>query len=191
MQQRANQVAQVLTEDYGIVPGNRVMLRGPNNPWLVAAWLGVLKAGAVVVTTMPMLWAKEVSQLVDMTKPTVLITDHRHADGLEDLGSSAASPALITYGSEATDDLVQQTAVKSGEFSAVATASDDVALLGPTSGTTGKPKVTMHFHRDILANADTFAKHILKLTADDVVVCSARFAFSFVLGGLCVLTLRL
>lgn len=190
MQQRANQVAQVLTEDYGVVPGNRVMLRGPNNPWLVAAWLGVLKAGAVVVTTMPMLWAKEVSQLVDMTKPTVLITDHRHADGLEDLGSSAASPALITYGSEATDDLVQQTAVKSGEFSAVATASDDVALLGPTSGTTGKPKVTMHFHRDILANADTFAKHILKLTADDVVVCSAPFAFTFGLGSSVVFPLR-
>src|SRR5699024_4487143 len=133
---------------------------------------------------------KEVSQLVDMTKPTVLITDHRHADGLEDLGSSAASPALIPYGSEATDDLVQQTAVESGEFSAVATASDDVALLGPTSGTTGKPKVTMHFHRDILANADTFAKHILKLTADDVVVCSAPFAFTFGLGSSVVFPLR-
>lgn len=190
MQERANQVAQVLTEDYGVVPGNRVMLRGPNNPWLAAAWLGVLKAGAVVVTTMPMLWAKEVSQLVDMTQPTVLITDHRHAEGLDDLGTSAASPALITYGSEAPDDLLQQTAAKSGEFTAVETAADDVALLGPTSGTTGTPKVTMHFHRDILANADTFAKHILKMTADDVVVCSAPFAFTFGLGSSVVFPLR-
>ena len=192
LQRRANQVAQVLTEDYGVVPGNRVMLRGPNNPWQVAAWLGVLKAGAVVVTTMPMLWANEVQQLINLTKPNVLITDHRHADGLDEMrpGDGKPTPAIVTYGSAAADDLVQQAAVKTGEFTAVKTAADDVALLGPTSGTTGVPKVTMHFHRDILANADTFAKHILKMTADDVVACSAPFAFTFGLGSSVVFPLR-
>lgn len=192
LQHRANQIAQVLTEDYGVVPGNRVMLRGPNNPWQVAAWLGVLKAGAVVVTTMPMLWANEVQQLVELTKPTVLITDHRFVSGLEEMqfGEATPEPAIMTYGSDTDADLIQQAAPKAGEFTAVETASDDVALLGPTSGTTGVPKVTMHFHRDILANADTFAKHLLHMTADDVVACSAPFAFTFGLGSSVVFPLR-
>lgn len=192
LQHRANQIAQVLTEDYGVVPGNRVMLRGPNNPWQVAAWLGVLKAGAVVVTTMPMLWANEVQQLVELTKPTVLITDHRFVSGLEEMqfGEATPAPAIVNYGSDTDVDLIQQAALKAGEFTAVETASDDVALLGPTSGTTGVPKVTMHFHRDILANADTFAKHLLHMTADDVVACSAPFAFTFGLGSSVVFPLR-
>lgn len=192
VQRRANQIAQVLTEDYGVVPGNRVMLRGPNNPWQAAAWLGVLKAGAVVVTTMPMLWANEVQQLVELTKPTVLITDHRNAEGLAEMqpGGDTPLPAIITYGADTPDDLVQQATAKAGEFTAVQTAADDVALLGPTSGTTGVPKVTMHFHRDILANADTFAKHVLKMTADDVIICSAPFAFTFGLGSSVVFPLR-
>lgn len=192
LQHRANQIAQVLTEDYGVVPGNRVMLRGPNNPWQVAAWLGILKAGAVVVTTMPMLWANEVQQLVELTKPSVLITDHRFVNGLDEMqfNGTTPAPAIVTYGSDAAADLVQQVASKIGEFTAVETAADDVALLGPTSGTTGVPKVTMHFHRDILANADTFAKHLLKMTPDDVVACSAPFAFTFGLGSSVVFPLR-
>lgn len=190
VQQRANQIAQVLTEDYGVVPGHRVMLRGPNNPWQAAAWLGVLKAGAVVVTTMPMLWGAEVRQLAEMTKPTVLITDHRHAKGLDEVQEIPEAPSVITYGSDVAQDLIQQAAAKSGEFTAVPTSSDDVALLGPTSGTTGRPKITMHFHRDILANADTFAKHILKMDASDVVACSAPFAFTFGLGSSVVFPLR-
>lgn len=190
VQQRANQIAQVLTEDYGVVPGHRVMLRGPNNPWQAAAWLGVLKAGAVVVTTMPMLWGAEVRQLAEITKPTVLITDHRHAKGLDEVQEIPEAPSVITYGSDVAQDLIQQAAAKSGEFTAVPTSSDDVALLGPTSGTTGRPKITMHFHRDILANADTFAKHILKMDASDVVACSAPFAFTFGLGSSVVFPLR-
>lgn len=192
LQRRANQVAQVLTEDYGVVPGNRVMLRGPNNPWQAATWLGVLKAGAVVVTTMPMLWANEVQQLIELTKPTVLITDYRNADGLAEMqpGESSPMPEIITYGADTPDDLVQRANAKVGDFTAVQTAADDVALLGPTSGTTGVPKVTIHFHRDILANADTFAKHVLKMTPDDVIVCSAPFAFTFGLGSSVVFPLR-
>lgn len=188
LQQRANQVAQVLTEDLGIVPGNRVLLRGPNNPWIVAAWLGVLKAGAVVVTTMPMLRSTEVSSLIRLTKPVVAISDHRF---LNELAIAAGDDVtVISYGADDDGDLTSRCAGKSGQFTAVDTAADDVALLGPTSGTTGVPKVTMHFHRDILANADTFAKHILQPTADDVFAGSPPLAFTFGLGGLVVFPLR-
>lgn len=188
LQRRANQVAQVLTEDCGVVPGNRVLLRGPNNPWLVAAWLGVLKAGAVVVTTMPMLRPAEIATIVTLTKPTLAITDHRFAADM--LAAAGTGLPVLTYGADGYDDVAARCEAKSGDFTAVATAADDVALLGPTSGTTGTPKVTMHFHRDILANADTFARHILAPTADDVFAGSPPLAFTFGLGGLVVFPLR-
>ncbi|RDV12735.1 2-aminobenzoate-CoA ligase [Arthrobacter sp. RT-1] len=187
LQKRANQVAQVLTEDLGVVAGNRVLLRGPNNPWIVAAWLGVLKAGAVVVTTMPMLRSSEVATLIQLTRPVVAISDHRF---VEDLEAAAGEVAVVSYGGPDGGDFTARCAAKSGTFSAVDTAADDVALLGPTSGTTGVPKVTMHFHRDILANADTFARHILQPTADDVFAGSPPLAFTFGLGGLVVFPLR-
>ena len=185
---RANQVAQVLVEDYGLVPGNRVMLRGPNNAWLVACWLGVIKAGGVVVTTMAALRAAEISKLATLTGPVALITDHRFAE--DALKASGGGYPVISYGGTSRDDLAQQAAGKSGEFTAVATAADDVALLGPTSGTTGVPKITMHFHRDILANADTFARYILEPTKDDVFAGSPPLAFTFGLGGLVVFPFR-
>ncbi|QOT23516.1 AMP-binding protein [Paenarthrobacter sp. YJN-D] len=193
LQTRSNQVAQVLTEDLGVVPGNRVLLRGPNNPWIVAAWLGVLKAGAVVVTTMPMLRSTEVATLIGLTKPVVAISDHRFVDELAIAAGDDVT--VLAYGSttgNADDDgdLTSRCGRKSGEFAAVDTAADDVALLGPTSGTTGVPKVTMHFHRDILANADTFARYILQPTADDVFAGSPPLAFTFGLGGLVVFPLR-
>ncbi|NQD88406.1 AMP-binding protein [Paenarthrobacter sp. CM16] len=192
LQQRSNQVAQVLTEDLGVVPGNRVLLRGPNNPWIVAAWLGVLKAGAVVVTTMPMLRSTEVSTLIALTKPVVAISDHRFVDELKVAAGDAVQ--VLTYGAgngfDDDGDLTSRCGHKSGMFTAVDTSADDVALLGPTSGTTGVPKVTMHFHRDILANADTFARHILQPTSDDVFAGSPPLAFTFGLGGLVVFPLR-
>ncbi|PTT70390.1 AMP-binding protein [Arthrobacter sp. HMWF013] len=188
LQKRANQVAQVLTEDLGVVPGNRVLLRGPNNSWIVAVWLGVLKAGAVAVTTMPMLRSIEVASLIRLTKPVVAISDHRF---IAELALAAGKDvAVLPYGSDDDGDLTARCAAKSGQFTAVDTAADDVALLGPTSGTTGVPKVTMHFHRDILANADTFARHILQPTADDVFAGSPPLAFTFGLGGLVVFPLR-
>lgn len=185
---RANQVAQVLVEDYSLRPGNRVMLRGPNNAWLVASWLGVLKAGGVVVTTMAALRAVEISKLAELTKPMLLITDHRYADDAAE--ASGGSYPVLNYGGTDGTDLAQRAAAKSGSFTSVATAADDVALLGPTSGTTGVPKITMHFHRDILANADTFARHILQPTKDDVFAGSPPLAFTFGLGGLVVFPFR-
>jgi 2-aminobenzoate-CoA ligase len=188
LQLRANQAAQVLTEDFGVVPGNRVMLRGPNNPWLVAAWLGVLKAGAVVVTTMPMLRAAEIQTLIQLTKPVVAVSDHRFFDDLA--GAAGAGVAVLAYGGTGIGDFASRCAAKSGKFAAIATAADDVAILGPTSGTTGTPKITMHFHRDILAIADTFGRHILQPTAEDVFAGSPPVAFTFGLGGLVIFPLR-
>ncbi|MGW9414629.1 AMP-binding protein [Arthrobacter cupressi] len=188
LQLRSNQAAQVLTEDFGVVPGNRVLLRGPNNPWLVAAWLGVLKAGAVVVTTMPMLRAAEIATLIELTKPAVAISDHRFVDEL--VTAAGAGLDVLAYGGSGIGDFTARCAAKSGEFTAVDTAADDVALLGPTSGTTGVPKVTMHFHRDILAIADTFARHILQPTSEDVFAGSPPLAFTFGLGGLVIFPLR-
>src|SRR5690348_3389424 len=180
---RANQAAQVLVEDVGLVPGNRVLLRGPNNPWLIASWFAVLKAGGVAVTTMALLRAGEIAALADITRPSLAISDHRFAAELDaaDLGIPA-----ILYGAGNGDDLASRCAGKTADFKAVATAADDVALLAPTSGTTGKPKATMHFHRDVLAIQDTFGSHVLMASPDDVFLGTPPVGFTFGLGGLVV-----
>ncbi|MGW9205918.1 AMP-binding protein [Embleya sp. NPDC055664] len=185
---RANQVARVLTEDLGLVPGNRVLLRGPNNPWLVACWFGVLKAGGVAVTTMPLLRAHELTTLCEIGRPTIALCDHRFMDE----PTAAAVPGLTTvaYGGDAADDLTRRCATKSADFEAVDTAADDVALIAFTSGTTGRPKATMHFHRDVLANSDTFSRHILKPTPDDLFAGTPPLGFTFGLGGLVVFPLH-
>ncbi|MGE5133520.1 MAG: AMP-binding protein [Gemmatimonadota bacterium] len=183
---RANQVAQVLTGDFGLVPGNRVLLRGPNNPWLVAAWFGVLKAGGVAVTTMPLLRAREITALAELTGPDLAVCDDRFASEL-----TAAVPGLpaVYYGD--SGDLASRCAGKSGDFPAVATAADDVAILAPTSGTTGKPKATMHFHRDLLAIDDTFGRHVLAAEPADVFAGTPPLGFTFGLGGLAVFPFRI
>ncbi|MEV5710497.1 AMP-binding protein [Actinoallomurus sp. NPDC052274] len=187
---RANQVAQVLTEDLGLVSGQRVLLRSPNNPWTVAAWLGVLKAGGVVVTTMAALRAREVTPIVERTRPSIALVDHRFAEDVHVVkDTTLPSMTVVEYGGAGADDLVERALVKSGRFSDVATAADDVALLGPTSGSTGVPKITMHFHRDLLSIDRTFGRPVLGLTPDDTVACSAPLAFTFGLGMLMVFPL--
>jgi 2-aminobenzoate-CoA ligase len=185
---KSNQIAQVLSEDLGLVAGNRVLLRGPNNPWLVACWLGVLKAGGVVVTTMHALRTAEIADVISLTQPSIAISDNRFVDEL--LEASVENITIVSYGSDDPADLITLSEAKSGVFENVPTAADDVALLGPTSGTTGTPKITMHFHRDILANADTFALFILKPVPEDVFAGSPPLAFTFGLGGLVVFPLR-
>ncbi|MDQ2814726.1 MAG: AMP-binding protein [Actinomycetota bacterium] len=182
-----NQLAQVLTQDYGLRPGHRVLLRGPNSPWLAAAWLAVLKAGGVTVTTMALLRPREIAAIAGLTKPDLALCDHRFAADL-----TAAAPGLTTllYGSEGPEDLTARCADKDGRFTAVSTAADDVAMLAPTSGTTGQPKVTMHFHRDILATADTFSRHLIKPRPDDVFTGTPPLGFTFGLGGLLLFPLR-
>ncbi|NDL59364.1 AMP-binding protein [Phytoactinopolyspora mesophila] len=191
LRDHANQIANVLTTQFGLVPGNRVLLRAPNNPWLVATWLGVLKAGGVVVLTMPLLRPAELITTIEMTRPDVAISDHRFLTDLQTARESAAPDLpVVPYGSSAGDDLLTLARGASTDFDDVPTAADDVALLAPTSGTTGKPKVTMHFHRDVLANADTFSRHIVKPTPDDVFTTTAPFAFTFGLGAALVFPLH-
>lgn len=185
---RANQVAQVLTEDLGLQPGNRVLLRGPNNPWLVASWFGVLKAGGVAVTTMPLLRAAELAELHDISRPVAALCDHRYLEELDAAG--AAGLTVVPYGGTGPDDLAARSEAKSGSFVNVDTAADDVALIAFTSGTTGRPKATMHFHRDVLANADTFSRHVLQPRQDDVFTGTPPLAFTFGLGGLVVFPLH-
>jgi 2-aminobenzoate-CoA ligase len=187
LRRRSDQVAQVLVEELGLVPGNRVLLRSPNNPWTVAAWLGVLKAGGVVVTTMAALRARELAPIVARTRPVVALVDHRFAD--EVLALQDPDLTVVVYGGEGADDLTRRVETTTGEFVAVETAADDVALLGPTSGSTGVPKITMHFHRDVLAIDDTFGR-TLGLGPGDLVACTAPLAFTFGLGMLVVFALR-
>ncbi|MDU0314033.1 AMP-binding protein [Phycicoccus sp. M110.8] len=188
---RTNQVAAVLTEDLGLVPGNRVLLRAPNTPWTVAAWLGTLKAGGVVVTTMAALRARELGPIVEKTQPSVALVDHRFVEDVHAVRDTVAPDLVVVpYAGDSADDLTRRAATKSGEFEAVDTAADDVALFGPTSGSTGVPKITTHFQRDILSIDNTFGRHVLRLEADDVVACTAPFAFTFGLGMLVVFPLR-
>ncbi len=184
----ANRVARVLVDELGIVAGNRVLLRGPNNPWLVACWFAVLRAGAVVVTTMPLLRPGELSTVHDIARIDLALCDHRFLDDLRaaDLGGAP----IVAYGGTGDDDLGPRVSAASPDFTPVETAADDVALLAFTSGTTGRPKATMHFHRDVLANADTFSRHVLKPTSEDVFTGTPPLAFTFGLGGLVVFPLR-
>jgi 2-aminobenzoate-CoA ligase len=190
LQHRANLVARVLVEDLGLVPGNRVLLRSPNNPWTVAAWLGILKAGGIAVTTMAALRPRELTPIVEKTKPTIALVDHRYIDDVVTMKElSRFDLSIVTYGGPAPDDLTKRILAKPAGFTPVQTAADDVALLGPTSGSTGTPKITMHFHRDLLSIDNTFGKQVLALRPDDVVSTTAPYAFTFGLGML-VFTLR-
>lgn len=188
LREHADAVARVLTEDLGLVTGNRVLLRGPNTPWLVACWLGVLKAGMVAVSTMPLLRAPELTAMHAISLPVAALCDHRNLAELE----RAAIPGLtvLAYGGPGPDDLTARCAARPGRFTAVPTAADDVALIAFTSGTTGRPKATLHFHRDVLANADTFSRHLLRPTCDDLFAGTPPLAFTFGLGGLVVFPLR-
>ena len=189
----SNRLARALVENYGIKPGNRILIRSGNNPALVAAWLAATKAGAVVVNTMPMLRSGELSKIVDKAEIALALTDSRIADEL--VACAKASKFLkqvVNFdGTSNHDAELDRIALdKPVNFDAVATGRDDVALLGFTSGTTGEPKATMHFHRDLLIIADGYAREVLKVTENDVFVGSPPLAFTFGLGGLAIFPLR-
>src|ERR1700722_8784087 len=191
LQRRANQIAQVLVDDLGLVPGNRVLLRSPNNPWAVAAWLGVLKAGGIVATTLAALRARELAPIVAKAQPSIALVDHRSVADVEQVrDTSAPQMAIVTVGGPGAGDLTARAEGKSGEFSNVLTAADDVALFCPTSGSTGVPKITTHFHRDVLSIDTPFGRAVLRLAPDDLVSCTAPLAFTFGLGMLVVFPLR-
>jgi 2-aminobenzoate-CoA ligase len=188
-----NRIAHALVEDYGIKPGNRILIRSANNPAMVACWLAATKAGAVVVNTMPMLRAGELGKIVDKAEVTLALCDTRLMDELATCAkTSKFLKQVIGFDGTANHDAeLDRIALSKGvNFEAVKTGRDDVALLGFTSGTTGEPKATMHFHRDLLIIADGYAKEILAVTPDDIFVGSPPLAFTFGLGGLAIFPLR-
>ncbi|MBB2915306.1 2-aminobenzoate-CoA ligase [Streptosporangium becharense] len=191
LQRRADQVAQVLTEDFALQPGNRVLLRSPNNPWAVASWFGILKAGGIAVTTMAALRVRDLSPVIAKTRPSIALVDHRYADDVRTIRDTEAPDLqIVTFGADSGQDLTIRCSAKSGAFDNVATAADDVALFGPTSGSTGTPKITTHFHRDLLSIDNTAGRTLLRLRPDDVVASTAPLAFTFGLGMLVVFPLR-
>ena len=188
-----NRLARALVENYGVRPGNRVLVRAANNPAMVACWLAATKAGAVVVNTMPMLRAGELAQIVDKARIALALCDTRLMDELVACAKdSRFLEQVVGFDGTANHDaeLDRVALTKPVRFEAVATGRDDVALLGFTSGTTGVPKATMHFHRDLLIIADGYAKDVLAVTPDDVFVGSPPLAFTFGLGGLAIFPLR-
>jgi 2-aminobenzoate-CoA ligase len=188
-----NRLAHTLAEDFGVKPGNRVLIRSGNNPAMVAVWLAVTKAGAVAVNTMPMLRAGELTTIVNKAEIGLALCDNRIADDLvaSAKGSGFLRSVVCFDGTSNHDAELDRVALnKPVRFEAIKTGRDDVALLGFTSGTTGEPKATAHFHRDLLIIADGYAKEVLRLTPQDVFVGSPPLAFTFGLGGLAIFPLR-
>ena len=185
LQRRADAIAHVLVEDMGVRPGQRVLLRAPNNPMLAACWFGVMKTGAVAVATMPLLRAKELKQVVAKAQATHALCDGSLAEELE-----LARPHCPTlreirlFNDTSPTGLEAAMARHARPFAAVDTAADDTCLLAFTSGTTGEPKATMHFHQDVMAICACWPAHVLRANADDVFIGSPPLGFTFGLGGL-------
>ncbi|MGJ7039513.1 2-aminobenzoate-CoA ligase [Shinella sp. BE166] len=188
-----NRLAHALVENYGVKPGNRVLIRSANNPAMVACWLAATKAGAVVVNTMPMLRAGELTKIVDKAEISLALCDTRLMDEMIACAKDSRHlEQVVGFDGTANHDaeLDRIALDKPVRFDAVPTGRDDVALLGFTSGTTGVPKATMHFHRDLMAIADGYAREVLGVTPEDVFVGSPPLAFTFGLGGLAIFPLR-
>ena len=189
---RINRIAQVLTEDFSLVPGNRVLLRGGNSVDMALAWLGVVKAGLIAVATMPLLRAKELTEVIEKSQASIALC---HASLLDELQmaqtQSAVLQAVIPFGpGNDAGSLGARAAEKNGDFKICRTSADDIALMAFTSGTTGKPKAAVHSHRDVLAACEAWPRHILQATPDDVVMGSPPLAFTFGLGGLLLFPMR-
>jgi 2-aminobenzoate-CoA ligase len=193
LQRQADRIAHVLVAECGLVPGNRVLLRAANKPMLVACWFAVMKAGGVAVGTMPMLRAKELGQIIDKAQVTIALCDAALRDELAAAAGAAPRLAHIVHFGDASaaDGLEARMARHDAPFTNVDTAADDTCLLAFTSGTTGQPKATMHFHRDVIASCMCFPKHVLRAVPDDVFIGSPPLAFTFGLGGLTVFPMHI
>ena len=196
LQALSNRIARVLTEDMQLVPGNRLLLRGPNNPMMAASWLAAIKAGLVTVPTMPLLRSKELKQIIEKAQVTAMLCDARlrtEAEYCQQQGHEHYCEILnqiVLFNDDASDSVDVLAAAKPDDFSVCDTAADDVCLIAFTSGTTGMPKGCMHFHRDVLAMCDLFPRHVIKPEPDDIFCGTPPLAFTFGLGGLLCFPLR-
>jgi len=189
--ERVNRIAHVLREDMQLVPGNRVLIRGPNNAMMAASVLAIWKAGCIAVPTMPLLRAQELVAILDKAQVNAALCAFALRDEMETARSRSNSLGPVIYFNDsATGPLEQLMEAKPASFDAVDTSAEDVCLLGFTSGTTGKPKGTMHFHRDVLAVCDCFPRSTLRMQPDDVFIGTPPLAFTFGLGGLLLFPLR-
>ena len=194
--EQSNRIANVLVDDFGIVPGNRVLLRGPNNPMLAACWFGVLKAGGVVVCTMPLLRERELRYIADKAEIRLALTDTRFAEecaaALHPTRTAAIAKTVTWFISTVTAhrSLEPRMRGKPATFENRVTAADDTAIIAFTSGTTGEGKGTMHSHRDIMAITDCFPRYVLQPAADDIFCGSPPLAFTYALGGLLLFPMR-
>ncbi len=185
---RVDRICRVLVEDFGMVPGNRVLLRGGNSIGLALAWLAVVKAGGVAVATMPLLRAGELGTIIDKAQPTLALCDAKLLDELEAARKDRpVLQAVVAFNAgDAPGSLAVRAAAKEGGFAPCPTAAEDIAMLAFTSGTTGKPKAAVHTHRDVLAACEAWPRHVLRATPDDIVLGTPPLAFTFGLGGLLV-----
>ena len=183
LQEVVNQICHVLVKEQSFQPGNRVLLRGSNSPWLAACWLAVFKAGGVAVGTMPLLRQKELSEIVEIAQISHAFCDEALKDELLLTQKNSNFLKYITlYGQNSS--LEQQIKEQPTHFDAYNSNADDPALIGFTSGTTGTPKGTIHFHRDVMAMCEVFPRHCLKPNSSDIFIGTPPLAFTFVLGGL-------
>ena len=183
---RVNRISQVLVEDFKLVPGNRVLLRGGNSIGMALAWLGVVQAGLIAVATMPLLRAKELGDIIDKARPALALCDATLLDELQIAQANGSElPAVVPFNlMNAPGSLAVLTAQKDGNFTPCPTSGDDIAMMAFTSGTTGKPKAAVHSHRDVLAACEAWPRHVLQARPDDIVMGSPPLAFTFGLGGM-------
>ncbi len=189
---RVARIGEVLIEHHGLRPGQRVLLRAPNTPMMIATYLAIIRAGGIAVATMPLLRPRELIFILEKAQVRLAICDHRLLADLQ--AAQAAAPLLeqiVPLGGPAADDLVAGVAQARGGMRPHDTAADDVCLIAFTSGTTGEPKGTMHFHRDMLAICDAYGAHVLRASPDDVFIGTAPIAFTFGLGAVVLFPLRI
>ncbi len=190
LQDKANRIARVLVEDMGLLPGNRVLLRGANTPMMAASWFAIMKAGGIAVATMPLLRALELTEIANKAEISHALCDARLADELQKAAVNCPKLSHVKYFGE-TSGLEAAMAAKPAGFTNVDTAADDTCIISFTSGTTGKPKGTMHFHRDVLAICDCWPRSTLRAEAGDVFIGSPPLAFTFGLGGILLFPMRI
>ncbi|CAN5357700.1 hypothetical protein BH23GEM4_BH23GEM4_00200 [soil metagenome] len=189
--ERANRIAHALVDDLELVPGNRVLLRGPNSPMMAACWFAVLKAGGICVATMPLLRRREIAKIADRAEIRLSLCDATLGDDADAATGISRLERVVRWGDDGAGSLDTLMRGKPAAYANVETAADDVALIAFTSGTTGEPKGTVHFHRDVVACCDCFPPYVLRPARDDVFCGSPPLAFTFGLGGLLLFPLRI